>query len=91
MRKYLFLFIEERVEELVIKIMRKRSIKQLSSELLSLQGKILESLSDDGKGYFIDYEHLENVRTGIVQKRLYFKGIIDGIKIASVFNKILKP
>jgi hypothetical protein len=91
MWKYLFLFIEERVEEIVIKIMRKRSIKRFSCELLDFQGKILESLPDDTGRFFVDYEHLENVRTGIVQKRLYIRGILDGIKIASVFYKILKP
>jgi hypothetical protein len=89
LKKYLYLFFEQRIED-VLHILQSESVEymKLQSILAKDEKILLEALDQDGQKNFATFESTTSSLDAIKTSKLYEQGFFDGIKASRLFTKM---
>ena len=83
--------IYERTEEIWQENLSKnKQFLELNSKIIEAQHALMENLSSQSQPLLLSYDEAEAEQTGVIVATMYRQGLIDGIKLAKLFNRYKK-
>ncbi len=86
-KRYFRMFFEIRLEEILSRFSNrnKRCVK-INQQIIEVQNQILIELGEKS-GLIVEYEAIESAKYSLILERVYFQGLVDGIRTSKYSPK----
>lgn len=82
-------FIQKRASDVCLDMANNNfKYKDLKEKYSEIEGVLLNGFNDNTRLLFAEYENIVNSEIGFIREFVYKKGFIDGIKVASIVDKL---